>query len=40
MKYPIQGNFIYQHLCCTKPVDPQGALQRMKEVNHFDSFTK
>ena len=40
MKYSIQSNFIYRHLCCTKLVDPQGALQRMKEVNHFDSFTK
>ena len=40
MKYSIQSNFIYQYLCCTKLVDPQGASQRMKEVNHFDSFTK
>ena len=40
MKYLIQGSFIYRHLCCTKLVDLQGALQWMKEVNHFDSFTK
>ena len=38
--YSIQSNFIFQHLCCTKLVDPQRALQSMKEVNHFDSFTK
>ena len=40
MKYSLQSNFTYQHLRCTKLVDPQRALQRMKEVNHFDSFSK
>ena len=40
MKYSIQSNFMYQHLCCKKLVNPQGALQRMNEVNHFNSFTK
>ena len=40
MKYSIQSNFIYQHLCFTKLVNLQGALQRMNEVNHFNSFAK